>query len=184
MGSEQNDDLVVMTHDGDIRHDPHVRQEVGMLVSDSGRYATELVHASPLYEFVDPYECPVKKSSEFILRHDTPPPEHSSRVINLVAPTVYKMAFQGQWKKSESLINKVSHWKYAISALSVIVFLGFAYVNFQDSRAAAERLWQRESQAASQTSIERAAELPADAPAQPTFKGLENFAVREEPEEN
>ena len=180
MGSEQNDDLVVMTHDGDIRVDPHVRQEVGMLVSDKGRYATELVHASPLYEFVDPYECPVKKGSVFILRHDTPPPEHSSRVINLVAPTVYKMAFQGQWKKSEALIDRVSHWKYGIAALSVIAFLGFAYLNFQDSRAAAERQWQRDNQ----TSLERAAELPEDAPAQPSFKGLENYTVREEPEDN
>ena len=176
--ADNNDDLVVMTHDGDIRLDPHVRQEVGMLLSDKGRYATELVHASPTYEFVDPYEAPVKKGSVFILRHDTPPPEHSSKVMNLVAPTVYKMAFQGQWKVSETLVDKAMQWKYAIAALSAVVFFGVAMLQYYDGRDAAKE--RRNLEAQQRQATEQVLE---EAPPQPTFQGLDNFIVREEAKE-
>ena len=176
MSSERNDDLVVMTHDGDIRLDPRVRQEVGMLVSDKGRYATELVHASPKYEFVSPYETPIKTGGVFILRHDTPPPEQISQVMNEVAPTVYKMAFQGQWKTSETIIDKAAHWKYLVLTLSVCVMFGFMYLTYGDTQEARDKA----ELAQNTVTTERVLE---DAPAQPSFGGLSDYLVREEPED-
>ena len=43
-----NDDLFVMTHDGDIYHDDKVRQEMGLLISDRNRWALPITPAAPL----------------------------------------------------------------------------------------------------------------------------------------
>ena len=179
MSSERNDDLVVMTHDGDTRLDPRMRQEVGMLVSDKGRYATELVHASPEYEFNSPFETPIKTGASFILRHDTPPPDQSSRVMNLVAPTVYKMAFQGQWKPSETVVDRVAHWKYAVLTIATLAFLGFAYLTYIDGQEAAEE--RQAAQSGVNTVV--VGQVEEDVPTQPTLRGLSDYLVKEEPDD-
>lgn len=121
-----NDDLFVMTHDGDIYHDDKVRQEMGLLISDRNRWALPITPAAPLYLF-ERDEAPVKDRSVFIYRDDPPAPGDSAMVMNRVLPAVVSMSETGTWKPYKTVIKRASEWKYVCAVLSTIAMLFFAW---------------------------------------------------------
>ena len=90
-----NDQLLIMTHDGDLIRDPKVRQEMGLLFSDRNRWALPTIPAAPEYEFLRDGQQPVKKSAKFVYRHDPPMPTDNAMVMNRVLRAVMNMSEKG-----------------------------------------------------------------------------------------
>ena len=161
------DDLIVMSHDGDITIDGHVRQEMGLLVSDRHEWAMPLVQAAPIYSFRQLGAPPMKERAAFIYRRDPPPPGTVARIINSVLPEVTQMASRGAWRKRLPISQRLSQLRYIVAGIAVLGTIVIMYSKqAQDSALEAERLQQRG------LTIERVLEANEDAPPQPTYDGL------------
>ena len=124
-----------MTHDGDIIIDPHVRQEMGLLISDPNNWALPTIRAAPMYKFARPDQL-VKDRAMFVYRHDTPAPTHSGMVVNRVLKAVSGMAERGAWKPYKSVAQKIGQSKYLIAAIAVAAA---AFMLYQSNQSSAEK---------------------------------------------
>ena len=132
-----NDDLLIMTHDGDIYLDQNVRQEMGYLLSDVNQWALPLPRPSGYYTFSRPHQQPTKEKSVFIYRSDPPSPgsyEDSAMLMNRGLDAVHSLAERGKWKKYESFIQRANNWKYLICLVVTVVFCWFAHQAWEEAK--------------------------------------------------
>ena len=142
---QANDDLLIMTADGDMYLDPHVRQVMGLLVSDVNQWALPLANTSNFYTFNWPDQQPTKSHSVFIYRSDPPAPgslEDSGMLMNRVLRTVLNLSEMGHWKVYKPLTQRVNDlWKYMAFVIMTAAFCLISYNMFQNSQElAAEKL--------------------------------------------
>ena len=117
---QPNDDLLIMTQDGDMYIDPNVRQDMGLLFSDVNNWALPVIPPAPLYTFRRPTQQPAKEYSLFVYRQDPPPPTDSAMVMNRVLAAVEALSARDQWKPYKPMLERAANWKYLIAAISMV----------------------------------------------------------------
>ena len=125
------DDLLVLTHDGDRYLDPHVRQVLGMLISDQHRWVLPVVPPASVYRFVSPDQPPVKDRAAFIYRDDPPDIERDAWVVNRVGVATAKMAYRGHWNPWVAFTERAGALRYVILVLVVIGVIVSGYYSGQ-----------------------------------------------------
>ena len=136
---QANDDLLIMTHDGDMYLDDHVRQEMGLLLSDRNQWAMPIAKPAGFYEFHHPFQQPGKVKSAFVYRSDPPSPgslDDTGMIMNRVLRAVHSLADRGQWKKYQPFTQQVNQWKFIICALTTLFFFFMVHNVWQANQEA------------------------------------------------
>ena len=94
-GPDEDDLLIMIRGDGNILFDPKVRQDLGLLHSDSLDMSLTRVEQVPLWHWPRRDDWPVKKGAAFVYAADPPPPQHVSEVMNKILPECYRAALSG-----------------------------------------------------------------------------------------
>ena len=96
---DADDMLIAIRRDGNVIKDMHVRQELGMLLSDQHRMAIRNDEMVAFVEWLRGDAPPVGQGNSFFLAEE---PEHfteDSKIINTILPALYNSAATGRTQK-------------------------------------------------------------------------------------
>ena len=142
---EHGVEIRVITEAGMV-HDASGRRAMGVLVSD--RHQWGLRHSDPatVYEFRSAGSPPEPIGRAHVYRHDPPPPNQDSGMVNRILPAIYGMAERGVWKPKR---EGSGQWRYVICLLAVAACLGMAYLSYSKDETQVQHVEQAQTNATS-----------------------------------